>query len=152
MNNTMRSTLFCRSPQPHAECFYGTDELRGAITDWIARRYGVTLDPAQNVMALNGTREGLYNAAMALCPETKNGAQPVVLSPNPFYQVYMIGAISVGAPSPPPLPSSSNCSSSTSSLSFSVVGRPPRSLMRLLSAVRDSKIKRSRMRMRRTST
>ncbi|MAY85411.1 MAG: aspartate aminotransferase [Pseudooceanicola sp.] len=75
----------------------GTDELRGAITDWIARRYGVTLDPAQNVMALNGTREGLYNAAMALCPETKNGAQPVVLSPNPFYQVYMIGAISVGA-------------------------------------------------------
>ncbi|NIZ10562.1 aminotransferase class I/II-fold pyridoxal phosphate-dependent enzyme [Pseudooceanicola sp. HF7] len=74
----------------------GTPELRGAITGFIARRYGVTL-PDDQVMALNGTREGLYNAAMALCPEQKNGKRPVVLIPNPFYQVYMIGAISVGA-------------------------------------------------------
>jgi aspartate/methionine/tyrosine aminotransferase len=48
-------------------------------------------------MALNGTREGLYNAAMALCPEQKNGQTPVVLIPNPFYQVYMVATISVGA-------------------------------------------------------
>ncbi|MCL4157448.1 UNVERIFIED_CONTAM: hypothetical protein GTU68_049576 [Idotea baltica] len=48
-------------------------------------------------MVLNGTREGLYNAAMALCPETKNGKQPVVLLPNPFYQVYAIAALSVNA-------------------------------------------------------
>ena len=75
----------------------GTDALRGAITDWIGRRYGVDLDPGRNVMVLNGTREGLYNAAMALVPETKNGQKPVILSPNPFYQVYMIAAISVAA-------------------------------------------------------
>ncbi|MBE1294740.1 aminotransferase class I/II-fold pyridoxal phosphate-dependent enzyme [Phycobacter azelaicus] len=75
----------------------GSDELRGAMCDWIARRYGVTLDPDGHVMALNGTREGLYNAAMALCPETKNDARPVVLIPNPFYQVYMVATISVGA-------------------------------------------------------
>ncbi|SDC71801.1 aminotransferase class I/II-fold pyridoxal phosphate-dependent enzyme [Ruegeria marina] len=75
----------------------GSHALRGAICDWIARRYGVTLDPEQNVMALNGTREGLYNAAMALCPEQKNGQRPIVLCPNPFYQVYMVAAISVGA-------------------------------------------------------
>ncbi|NDW45878.1 aminotransferase class I/II-fold pyridoxal phosphate-dependent enzyme [Ruegeria sp. PrR005] len=75
----------------------GSPALRGAICDWIARRYGVTLDPEQNVMALNGTREGLYNAAMALCPEQKNGQRPIVLCPNPFYQVYMVAAISVGA-------------------------------------------------------
>ena len=75
----------------------GTPQLRGAISDWVARRYGVTLDPDTQVMVLNGTREGLYNAAMALCPETKQGRQPVILSPNPFYQVYMIAAISVGA-------------------------------------------------------
>ena len=48
-------------------------------------------------MALNGTREGLYNAGMALCPEDKNGQRPVVLMPNPFYQVYMVAAISAGA-------------------------------------------------------
>ncbi|OIQ28446.1 MAG: aspartate aminotransferase [Alphaproteobacteria bacterium MedPE-SWcel] len=75
----------------------GSDDLRGAMADWVALRYGVTLDPASRLMALNGTREGLYNAAMALCPEQKNGQRPVVLIPNPFYQVYMIAAISVAA-------------------------------------------------------
>ncbi|WP_300070718.1 aminotransferase class I/II-fold pyridoxal phosphate-dependent enzyme [uncultured Ruegeria sp.] len=75
----------------------GSPELRAAITDWIKRRYGVAMDPDTNVMALNGTREGLYNAAMALCPEQKNGQKPVVLCPNPFYQVYMVASISVGA-------------------------------------------------------
>ncbi|MEW2914443.1 aminotransferase class I/II-fold pyridoxal phosphate-dependent enzyme [Leisingera sp. JC11] len=75
----------------------GTPELRGAISDWIRRRYGVTVDPETQIMALNGTREGLYNAAMALCPEQKSGQKPVVLIPNPFYQVYMVATISVGA-------------------------------------------------------
>ncbi|WP_170588627.1 aminotransferase class I/II-fold pyridoxal phosphate-dependent enzyme [Ruegeria arenilitoris] len=75
----------------------GSDALRGAIADWIDRRYGVRMDPETNIMALNGTREGLYNAAMALCPEQKNGQQPIVLCPNPFYQVYMVASISVGA-------------------------------------------------------
>lgn len=75
----------------------GTPELRGAIADWIQRRYGVAADPETQVMALNGTREGLYNAAMALCPEQKNGQKPVVLIPNPFYQVYMVATISVAA-------------------------------------------------------
>ncbi|ATG41167.1 aminotransferase class I/II-fold pyridoxal phosphate-dependent enzyme [Phaeobacter piscinae] len=75
----------------------GSAELRGAISDWIKRRYDVSVDPMTQVMALNGTREGLYNAAMALCPEQKNGAKPVVLIPNPFYQVYMVAAISVAA-------------------------------------------------------
>ena len=75
----------------------GTPELQSAIADWLKSRFGADVDPATQVMALNGTREGLYNAAMALCPETKNGAQPIVLTPNPFYQVYMIAAISVGA-------------------------------------------------------
>ena len=84
--------LFARYPQNE-----GCPELRGAITDWVARRYGVTLDPERQVMVLNGTREGLYNAAMALCPESKNGKCPAVLSPNPFYQVYMVAALSVGA-------------------------------------------------------
>ncbi len=74
----------------------GTPELQQAITAWIARRYGVTLDAGQ-VMPLNGTREGLYNAGMALCPEIKGGKRPAVLMPNPFYQVYAVSAVSVGA-------------------------------------------------------
>lgn len=75
----------------------GTPELLEAIRDWVLRRYGVGLDAGSQIMALNGTREGLYNACMALVPEQKGGDRPVILLPNPFYQVYMIGAISVGA-------------------------------------------------------
>ena len=75
----------------------GAIELRQAFCNWAQRRYGLTLDPETNVMPVNGTREGLYNAPMALCPETKNGQRPVVLMPNPFYQVYMLASISSGA-------------------------------------------------------
>ena len=75
----------------------GSPELRAAIATWIKRRYGVDMDAETEVMALNGTREGLYNAVIALSPETKNGARPAVLMPNPFYQVYMIAAISGAA-------------------------------------------------------
>ena len=75
----------------------GIPELRVAFCDWLNRRFGVTKEPDVHVMPLNGTREGLYNAGMALCPETKNGQRPVVLMPNPFYQVYMLAAISAGA-------------------------------------------------------
>jgi aspartate/methionine/tyrosine aminotransferase len=75
----------------------GMPGLLSEITGWVARRHGVTLDPGTRVMALNGTREGLYNAMMALCPEQKRGERPVVLLPNPFYQVYMVAALSVGA-------------------------------------------------------
>lgn len=74
----------------------GTPELLQAICGWIARRYGATLVPDQ-IMALNGTREGLFNAAIALCPETKAGQKPVILMPNPFYQVYAVAALTVGA-------------------------------------------------------
>jgi len=75
----------------------GTPELRAAISGWLQRRYGTAADPDTQVMVLNGTREGLYNVGMALCPEQKNGQRTAVLMPNPFYQVYMIAAISVGA-------------------------------------------------------
>ena len=75
----------------------GMPELNTAFCDWAKRRYGVSLDADHNVMALNGTREGLYNSMMALCAETKGGQKPIILLPNPFYQVYMVAALSVGA-------------------------------------------------------
>ncbi|WP_288926256.1 aminotransferase class I/II-fold pyridoxal phosphate-dependent enzyme [uncultured Maritimibacter sp.] len=75
----------------------GTPELRGAFTDWLKRRYGIDISPENQVMPLNGTREGLFNAAIALCPEEVRGAKPVILIPNPFYQVYAVAAAAVGA-------------------------------------------------------
>ena len=74
----------------------GTPELLTAIRGWIKRRYAA--DVAENrIMALNGTREGLFNAALAVAPEQKNGQTPAVLMPNPFYQVYTVAAVTSGA-------------------------------------------------------
>ena len=74
----------------------GAPELLSAISRWIARRYGVSV--AENrIMALNGTREGLFNAAISIAPETKNGRKPAFLIPNPFYQVYTVAAVTSGA-------------------------------------------------------
>ena len=76
----------------------GTPELLNAIAGWIARRFGVQVALDRQIIPLNGTREGLFNAALALCPETtRGGKQPAVLMPNPFYQVYAVAALAVGA-------------------------------------------------------
>ena len=75
----------------------GIPELKNEIVDWLQRRYSVYLDPQKNILALNGTREGLYNSLIALCPEKKNNAQPIILIPNPFYQVYMASSLTVNA-------------------------------------------------------
>ena len=74
----------------------GTPELLAAISGWIDRRFGAQLSEDQ-IMVLNGTREGLYNACISLCPEQKNGKKPAILMPNPFYQVYAVAALTVGA-------------------------------------------------------
>lgn len=74
----------------------GTPELLQAISDWIARRYGLA-HPADQIMVLNGSREGLFAASLALSAERKAGAPAKILMPNPFYQVYAVGAVAAGA-------------------------------------------------------
>ena len=74
----------------------GAPELLASISGWLGRRYGVEVG-SERLMVLNGTREGLFNAVLALCPESKGGKRPVVLTPNPFYQVYAVAALAVGA-------------------------------------------------------
>lgn len=74
----------------------GTAGLLAAISSWIQRRYGVEV-ASDRLMALNGTREGLFNAALALSPEVKLGKRPAILMPNPFYQVYALAALATGA-------------------------------------------------------
>ncbi len=74
----------------------GAPGLLAAIAGWLRLRFGADLGP-ERIMVLNGTREGLFDACLALCPEVKNGCQPAVLMPNPFYQPYAAAALSVGA-------------------------------------------------------
>ena len=70
----------------------GTPELRKSIGGFLNRRYGVNMDIDSQLMALNGTREGLFNAVVALCQTDSN-----ILIPNPFYQVYTVAAMAIGA-------------------------------------------------------
>ncbi|MCC5986054.1 MAG: aminotransferase class I/II-fold pyridoxal phosphate-dependent enzyme [Pararhodobacter sp.] len=74
----------------------GNAALLEAFAGWLGRRYGVEL-AHERLIALNGTREGLFNAALALSAEEKRGKKPVVLMPNPFYQVYAVAALAAGA-------------------------------------------------------
>ena len=75
----------------------GTKAWRDAASGWIRRRFGVDVDPEREVLPLNGTREGLFLAPFIVTPETKAGARPVILLPNPFYQCYAAAILSAGA-------------------------------------------------------
>jgi N-succinyldiaminopimelate aminotransferase len=75
----------------------GTKAWRDAAAGWIKRRFAVDVDPEREVLPLNGTREGLFLAPFIVTPETKAGARPVILLPNPFYQCYAAAILSSGA-------------------------------------------------------
>jgi len=70
--------------------------LRSAFTGWLHRRYGLTLDPATQVLPVNGSREALFALAQTVVDGTRSPA-PVVISPNPFYQIYEGAALLAGA-------------------------------------------------------
>ena len=78
----------------------GTPDARAAIADWMTRRYGLPagmVDGEKNIVPVSGTREALFLIALAAVPESLAGARPVVLMPNPFYQVYAGAAVLSGA-------------------------------------------------------
>ncbi|HEX3673680.1 MAG TPA: aminotransferase class I/II-fold pyridoxal phosphate-dependent enzyme [Rhizomicrobium sp.] len=78
----------------------GTADWRAAAAAWIASRFGLpqsVIDPEKNVLPLSGTREGLFLAPFVVTPETKAGARPAILLPNPFYQCYAAAILAAGA-------------------------------------------------------
>lgn len=69
----------------------GTPRFREAAAAWLDRRYRLPrkVDPAREVLVLNGTREGLFLAAIAAKRFVKpRPGRPAILLPNPFYAVY----------------------------------------------------------------
>jgi N-succinyldiaminopimelate aminotransferase len=74
----------------------GSDALRVSICAWAERRYGVKLDPATEVLPVNGSREALFAFAQASVDSSRHGRR-VVISPNPFYQIYEGAALLAGA-------------------------------------------------------
>ncbi|MBC7683434.1 MAG: succinyldiaminopimelate transaminase [Ferruginibacter sp.] len=73
----------------------GDPALRTALTQWIQRRYGLELNPATQVLPVNGSREALFAFAQTVIDSTRPGA--TVVCPNPFYQIYEGAALLAGA-------------------------------------------------------
>jgi len=77
----------------------GLDEFGVAVAGWLGRRYELSrgVDPANEVLVLNGTREGLFLAALAAKNwVTPRVGRPAMLIPNPFYAAYAAGATGAG--------------------------------------------------------
>ncbi|NBA95391.1 succinyldiaminopimelate transaminase [Pseudomonas sp. R5(2019)] len=75
----------------------GIPALREAIASWCERRFQVPagwLDPARHVLPVNGTREALFSFTQAVVNRSADG---LVVSPNPFYQIYEGAALLAGA-------------------------------------------------------
>lgn len=73
----------------------GEPRLREAFTTWLHKRYALALDPATQVLPINGSREALFAFAQTIVDPTK--PDPVVVCPNPFYQIYEGAALLSGA-------------------------------------------------------
>lgn len=76
----------------------GLPELRQTIAAWATKRFQLTpscFNAEQHVLPVNGTREALFAFVQAIVDRTKNN--PLVVSPNPFYQIYEGAAILAGA-------------------------------------------------------
>jgi len=75
----------------------GSEALRDAISAWLTRRFGLPasgLDPARHILPVSGTREALFAIAQCVVDRARN---PLVMMPNPFYQIYEGAALLAGA-------------------------------------------------------
>ena len=73
----------------------GEPKLRQTISDWLQRRYGLGVDPATQILPVNGSREALFALAQTVIDPSKPGA--TAICPNPFYQIYEGAALLAGA-------------------------------------------------------
>jgi N-succinyldiaminopimelate aminotransferase len=73
----------------------GEPKLRLAMSDWLARRYGLSVNPATQILPVNGSREALFSLAQTIVDPSQPGA--TVVCPNPFYQIYEGAALLAGA-------------------------------------------------------
>ncbi|NBW61060.1 MAG: succinyldiaminopimelate transaminase [Methylophilaceae bacterium] len=75
----------------------GSEALRTAIQQWLVRRYAIpALNIDQEILPVNGSREALFAFAQAVINQDDTDT-PIVISPNPFYQIYEGAALLAGA-------------------------------------------------------
>ncbi len=75
----------------------GELRMREACAQWLQRRYRIEINAATQVLPVNGSREALFSLAQAVLDPTQAGG--IVISPNPFYQIYE-GATLLGGAQP----------------------------------------------------
>jgi N-succinyldiaminopimelate aminotransferase len=77
----------------------GLPALREACAGWLRRRYGLNVDAATQILPVNGTREALFSLAQTVIDPTRHrdAGGPLVICPNPFYQIYEGAAYLAGA-------------------------------------------------------
>ena len=66
----------------------GLPELRKAIAEWASKRFSLesgSLDPEKNILPVAGTREAIFSITQAIVDSSSDA---LVVSPNPFYQIY----------------------------------------------------------------
>ena len=73
----------------------GEPALRQTLADWLAGRYGISVNPATQILPVNGSREALFALAQTVIDPNRQGA--TVVCPNPFYQIYEGAALLAGA-------------------------------------------------------
>jgi N-succinyldiaminopimelate aminotransferase len=74
----------------------GLDAFCEAAAAWLGRRFALPrpIDPASEMLVLNGSREGLFLAAIAAARFVSGRrSRPAMLLPNPFYAAYAAGAV-----------------------------------------------------------
>ena len=75
----------------------GELSLRKAIAQWMQRRYRLEVQPATQILPVNGSREALFAFAQTVLAPHPTEAKPLVVCPNPFYQIYEGAALLGGA-------------------------------------------------------
>ena len=72
----------------------GSTKLRQSISTWLKSRFSLEVDHETEILPVNGTREALFSFAQAVISDKTN---PIVIMPNPFYQIYEGAALLAGA-------------------------------------------------------
>jgi N-succinyldiaminopimelate aminotransferase len=95
--DTLRSHLADLGSYPATR---GLPELRAAAARWAERRFGMpagSVDGDAQVLPVNGTREALFAFVQAVVDSRSRTQPPLVLMPNPGYQIYEGAALLAGA-------------------------------------------------------
>ena len=75
----------------------GEAALREAIAHWLQQRYQLTVRAGDQILPVSGSREALFAFAQTVIASTLGQPKPLVLCPNPFYQIYEGAALLAGA-------------------------------------------------------